>query len=99
MKTVKISELKANLSAHLRLVSSGEEVLVCDRNRPIARILPVIQQKLSTRQERLIAKGVLRARSRPPGEPRYIPTPVVPSSPISQAAMDALWEEERADRA
>jgi len=99
MKTVKISELKANLSANLRLVSSGEEVLVCDRNRPVARIVPVIPPEPSTRTERLIAKGVLRARSRPAGEARYIPTPVKPSRPISQAFMDALWEEERADRA
>jgi antitoxin (DNA-binding transcriptional repressor) of toxin-antitoxin stability system len=99
MKTVKIGELKANLSAHLRLVSSGEEVLVCDRDRPVARIVPVLSREFASREDRLIAKGVLSAPTRPAGEPRYIPNPVVPSRPISQTFMDALWEEERADRA
>jgi prevent-host-death family protein len=98
MKTVKISELKANLSANLRLVSSGEEVLVCDRNRPIARIVPFETSEYSEREQRLIAKGVLRPPTRPPGEPRYVP-PQPSGRPISQEVMDAIWEEERADRA
>ena len=34
MKTVNISNLKAQLSAHIQLVREGEEVLVCDRNKP-----------------------------------------------------------------
>jgi len=97
MKTVKISELKANLSAHLRLVSSGEEVLVCDRNRPVARIVPVVQPELMTRRERLIAKGIASGPTRPPGESRYIPNPA-PGPPISKEVMDAIWEEVRADR-
>ena len=99
MKTVKISELKANLSAHLRHVSAGEEVLVCDRNRPIARIVPVVQPGLMTRRERLIAKGIASGSTRPPEDERYIPNPVVPSRPITRAMMEAIWEEERADRA
>jgi prevent-host-death family protein len=41
MKTVKIAELKDKLSEHLRAVEHGAEVIVTDRNRPIARILPI----------------------------------------------------------
>ena len=40
MRTVNIGELKARLSAHIEMVKNGEEVLVCDRNRPVARIVP-----------------------------------------------------------
>lgn len=40
MKTVKIAELKNHLSEHLRAVEAGAEVLVTDRDRPIARIVP-----------------------------------------------------------
>lgn len=40
MRTVNISELKAWLSAHIQLVRDGEELLVCDRNKPVARIVP-----------------------------------------------------------
>ncbi len=38
MKRVSISELKAKLSQFLDLVRAGEEVVVTDRGRPIARI-------------------------------------------------------------
>jgi prevent-host-death family protein len=41
MKKVRIAELKDHLSAHLRAVERGAEVEVTDRDRPIARIVPV----------------------------------------------------------
>lgn len=41
MKRVRIAELKDKLSKHLRAVERGEEVEVTDRDRPIARIVPV----------------------------------------------------------
>ncbi len=41
MKSVKIAELKDKLSEHLRAVEQGDEVIVTDRNRPIARIVPL----------------------------------------------------------
>jgi prevent-host-death family protein len=41
MKRIKIAELKDHLSQHLREVERGSEVEVTDRDRPIARIVPV----------------------------------------------------------
>jgi prevent-host-death family protein len=41
MKQVNIAELKNRLSEHLRAVESGSEVVVMDRNRAIARIVPL----------------------------------------------------------
>lgn len=41
MKSVKIAELKDRLSEHLRAVERGSEVVVTDRNRPIARLMPI----------------------------------------------------------
>jgi len=45
MRTVNIAELKARLSAHIRRVRAGEEVLVCDRNKPVARIMDRIWEE------------------------------------------------------
>lgn len=42
MKHVKIAELKDHLSRHLRAVEAGSEVIVTDRERPIARIVPAV---------------------------------------------------------
>lgn len=41
MRTVNIGTLKNELSAYLRYVRAGEEIVVRDRNVPIARILPL----------------------------------------------------------
>jgi len=41
MKTTAISELKAHLSDYLKQVKSGNEVLVTDRGKPVARIVPI----------------------------------------------------------
>ena len=43
MKGVKIAELKARLSEHLRRVRRGHSVTVLDRDRPVARIVPYIE--------------------------------------------------------
>jgi prevent-host-death family protein len=41
MKTTAISELKAHLSEYLKQVKGGNEVLVTDRGKPVARIVPI----------------------------------------------------------
>jgi prevent-host-death family protein len=40
MKSAKVSQLKARLSAYLAEVRRGETVVVCDRATPIARLIP-----------------------------------------------------------
>lgn len=41
MTRVKIAELKDHLSEHLRAAERGAEVIVTDRDRPIARITAI----------------------------------------------------------
>jgi antitoxin (DNA-binding transcriptional repressor) of toxin-antitoxin stability system len=41
MKRAKVSELKSHLSAYLASVRGGESVLVCDRQTPIAQLVPL----------------------------------------------------------
>lgn len=43
MRRVKISELKAHLSEYLRAAQRGEQILVCDRNTPVALFGPPFQ--------------------------------------------------------
>lgn len=64
MTTVSISELKARLSAFLDIVRQGEEVLVTDRGRLIARLTPVRGDDLKeSRRDMLLRSGRLRAPS------------------------------------
>jgi prevent-host-death family protein len=61
MQTVNIAELKMNLSAYLEQVRNGAELIVRDRNRPIARLLPLTAGgDLDKEEETLVAAGLMR---------------------------------------
>jgi len=95
MRTVNISDLKARLSAHIQLVRDGEEVLVCDRNKPVARIVPCHLEGHSEQEQRLIARGVLT----PPlnKRPACVSWPTPPGN-VSDEIMEQVWREERENR-
>jgi prevent-host-death family protein len=82
--------LKARLSAHIRLVRDGEEVLVCDRNKPVARIVPCSVDDQSERERRLIARGVMT----PPLKKQRSRLPP-PAGNVSDEVMERIWREER----
>lgn len=61
MLTVNIAELKSNLSAFLEQVRNGEELIVKDRNRPIARLMPLeAGEDLDAEEEVLVGAGLMR---------------------------------------
>ena len=45
MKSVNIAELKNRLSVYLNDVKAGEEILVRDRHRLVARIVPIARSR------------------------------------------------------
>ena len=62
IKTVSITELKARLSAFLDIIRRGDELLVTDRGRPIARLAPVTGAlSADGRREELLRTGRMRA--------------------------------------
>lgn len=62
MKTISVTELEARLSEQLHQVEAGAEIVVTDRGRPIARLVP-IAGGAEADIERLVAAGLAR-----PGE-------------------------------
>ena len=79
METAAVAELKSHLSHYLRQVKGGREVVVTERGRPIARLVPIaFADDRSASREDLVATGLLKpGRSRlrkallqpPEGEP------------------------------
>lgn len=47
--TVKIAEFKAHLSKYLRAVREGREVVIHDRDHPVARVVPWREEKREPR--------------------------------------------------
>ena len=65
MASVQIADLKNNLSAYLRKVRTGEEVIICDRKSPIAKIVPLGTTDLDLEEQELIAKGLMLPAQKP----------------------------------
>jgi len=68
MKTARIAELKNNLSRYLEHVRGGGSVLVLDRDRPVAQIVPLHRAPRGTgssdeRLARLERRGLIRRGS------------------------------------
>ena len=98
MRTAKISDLKAKLSAHIEFVKNGEEVLIFDRNTPVARLVPAGPvEDYDERERRLIAKGILIPAKDAHNKAGFKPVPAG-NHPIPQEVVDQFWEEERSDR-
>jgi prevent-host-death family protein len=66
MRRVKIAEFKSQLSRHLRAAERGEEIIITDRDRPIARLIPAAEVKATRLQPaELPVSALLRKRFRP----------------------------------
>lgn len=93
MSAVNIRDLKTNLSSHLNKVRAGGEIVILDRNTPIAKIIPFDPVVEPTAEEmQLVADGVLR-----------LPTEVLPDSfwdepEISEVSAELLIQAIKSDR-
>lgn len=95
MRTVNIAELKARLSSHIQFVRDGEEILVCDRNKPVARIVPCRLEGHSDHERQLVAAGLMTL---PIDErPASVSWPEPPGN-VSDEVMRQVWREEREGR-
>lgn len=53
MELVGVAELKKRLSEYLDRVKDGEEIIVADRGRPVARLIPFQSVPLSDEEEEM----------------------------------------------
>ena len=87
MKTVGSRELKNRLGRYLKLVCKGETLVITDRGKPVARLVPAEPDhdgRSSTMEvlRRLEAEGHLRLGTRPFKKFKPIPTRGKPASQI-----------------
>ncbi len=92
-----VAELKASLSRYLERVRAGHEVVVTDRGRPIAKIVPIAaEERRRTRRPQLVRDGLLV-----PGRGRVrasLLRPPAGETSEGRAVVDALLEERREGR-
>ena len=57
MKAIPIAEFKSRLSAYIQLARAGEEILIRDRNLPVAKLVPLGAEDTSSEELALAAAG------------------------------------------
>jgi prevent-host-death family protein len=57
MKTVNIAELKDKLSAYLDEVEKGEDLIIVNRKKPVARMTRIDPQYQNEEESNLVAEG------------------------------------------
>ncbi|MFL6196994.1 MAG: type II toxin-antitoxin system Phd/YefM family antitoxin [Thermoanaerobaculia bacterium] len=65
MRSMRIAELKAFLSETLARVTGGEEVLVTEDDRLIARLVPPSAGSPAAATQSLVARGLIRPPQKP----------------------------------
>lgn len=83
-RTASVADLKARLSEFLALVKGGEEVIVTERNVPIARLSPLADRDaVNARTRELVRAGLLRPpRARLPKDFMSRPMPADPAGSL-----------------
>lgn len=95
MRAVGIKQLKNKLSTYVHLAASGETVLVTDRDRVVAELVPPRAGRGDTPSDAVIADIVRRGWMTPAATPGGVP-PRKPVVPI--AALLSELAEDRVDR-
>ena len=61
MKTAGVAELKAKLSGYLERVKAGEEIIVTERGKAIARVIPFTRSGPTPAEyEEMVRAGIIR---------------------------------------
>lgn len=94
MPTAAVSDLKARLSEYLKRVKGGAEILITDRGRPVARLVPVSSHK--TKREALVQmekQGLIKIGSgKLPKDFWSIPRPKDPKGAVRSALLEERKE-------
>jgi len=94
MVSVNVAELKNRLSKYLTFVKGGEEIVIRDRNLPVAKLVPFTSADSSEEELLLVAAGKMRLpkASVKVGDLLKIPTGKVEGSDGVQTLLDEREE-------
>jgi prevent-host-death family protein len=97
MRSVGLKVLKNKLSEYIRLAASGEAVLVTDRNRIVAEIVPPQPgRQLDLAKEDILTRGIREGWITPAKNPSTKPLPRKPVMAFEELMKDL--DESREDR-
>ena len=94
MPTAAVSELKARLSEYLQKVRGGAEVLITDRGKPVARLVPISRSKnLRESMVKMEKRGLIKLGSGRLSKSFWaLPRPEDPEGIVLQALLEERTE-------
>lgn len=96
MLSVGLKLLKNKLSEYVRLAAGGETVLITDRQRVVAELVPPRDTRASDLPDALLAEAVRQGHLTPAVLPAGPPPPSVPVAPLAEILEEL--DSDRADR-
>ncbi len=96
MRSVGLKVLKNKLSEYVRLAAAGETVLVTDRDKVVAELVPPREGRSPLLADALLAEAVRKGFMTPPAVADTEPPPRAPVAPLREI-LNGL-DEDRADR-
>ena len=97
MRSVGLKVLNSKLSEYVRLAAAGETVLVTDRDRVVAEIVPPRVERSPILADALLADMVRKGLLAPPAAPGVGPPPV-PAPIMKLEELLAELDQDRSDR-
>lgn len=96
MRTVNIAELKNKLSSYVGFAKAGETIIVRDRNRPVAKLIPFVAEGANEEDLALVAAGILRLPLEPGGLVALweMPWPEIEGDAVAEAFLEERYAED-----
>ena len=98
MRTVGLKILKNKLSEYVRLAAAGETVVITDRGRTVAEIVPPRPPQEGETRESVLERGIREGWITPATHPGKGPLPRKPVKGYSFEQLMADLERDREDR-
>ena len=96
MRAVGLKILKNKLSEYVRLAQSGETILVTDRDRVVAELIPPRGGRSPSVSDAVLAELIRKGWVSPPARPLTGPPPRAPVATFAELMREL--DEDRADR-
>jgi prevent-host-death family protein len=91
MRSVNVAELKNRLSKYLTFAKGGEEIIIRDRNLPVAKLVPFSPEEGTEEELLFVAAGKMRLPDRPVDLEKVLRIPT--GKHLGRAGTQALLED------
>ena len=90
MPLVDVADLKKNLRKHLKRVKDGKEIVIVERGRPVAKLVPFAEDRIGEQDLAFVGRAKMRLSKKQLDVEKFLkmPAPRVSGRTAVQALLD-----------